>query len=77
MSLGEGLCEIQVRLLRSEQAGTTGDVCHLAGRHVPFWETENLSRNLPFYRIFLTVGGIFSNVTCVLSGILPSLGVYL
>lgn len=43
---------------------------------MPFSEAENLSRNLPFYRIFLTVGGIFSNVTCVLSGILPSLGAY-
>ena len=62
---------------QGEQAAASGDVCHLAGHRVAFSQAENLSPKVPFCCIFLTVGGLFSNVTYVLSGILPSLGVYL
>ena len=55
---------------RSEQTGTDGDLCHLAGRRLRLSQAENLRPRLSFCCILLTVGGLFGNVTYVLNGML-------
>jgi hypothetical protein len=71
------LLEAAGKIYRKYISRTSGDVCHLACHRVPSSEAEHLSPEFPFCCIFLTVEGSFCNVTGVLSGILPSLGVYL